>query len=314
VRQTPLLILAYNRADKVRGLIDGLRDLAPQLVMVVVDGPKPGNAADEAKVQAVRDVVATIDWTPNVLTRFRPVNVGLRRSVVDAVTWAVAEHGQVIVIEEDVVPGPDFLAYAEYMLEQYRDDERVMHISGYNVVPAAELSPTKAWNRLTVYPESIAWATWDRAWKHYDDDLGWAKRVSVRDLARFTGKRAAAYRWKLNFRDADAGRISTWAYRWIASMWAEGGVILSPNHNLVTYVGQEDGTHTVTAPAWKELPLYTGPRAALLVKDAEIDSAADAWVSRVVFRGTPIGVLKGVAISVVLAARKRMRERRAKLR
>lgn len=310
MRQTPLLILAYNRADKVRGLIEKLRELRPQLVMVVVDGPKPGNAEDEARVQAVRDAVAAIDWTPDVLTRFRPVNIGLRASVVDAVTWAVDEYGQVIVIEEDVLPGPNFIPYAEYMLEHYRDDERVMHISGYNVVPDSTFSGTAA-NRLTIYPESIAWATWDRAWRHYDDDLRWAKGSSLRELERITGSRASALRWRQNFGDAESGRISTWAYRWIASMWAQGGLVLSPNHNLVTYAGQNDGTHTTTKPVWEELPLFDGSPESLLDMSARLDLRADRWVTRRVFAGTPFGVLRGVAISVALAIRQRRRAARS---
>lgn len=310
MRQTPLLILAYNRPDEMRGLIAALRIIRPMTVMVVVDGPKPGNPTDAVRVQAVRDAVSAIDWTDDVHTRFRPVNIGLRRSVVDAVGWATSEFGQVIVIEEDVIPGPDFIPYAEHMLERYREDDRISHISGYNVVPLSAMERPLAFNRLTIYPESIAWATWDRAWAHYDDNLGWGPRTAVNDVKAVVGSLPAALRWRQNFRDADAGRISTWAYRWIASMWANGRLILSPNHNLVTYVGQDDGTHTTTAPPWKELPLYSGPIQALLTADAEVDSAAEAWINRVVFRGTPFGVLRGVAITAVLSVRLWKRSRR----
>jgi hypothetical protein len=311
VRQTPVLILAYNRADKVRGLVNALRAVAPPLVMLVVDGPKPGNSVDADRVQAVRDVAAAIDWDATVLTRFRPVNVGLRASVTDAVGWAIAEYGQVIVIEEDVVPGPDFLAYAEFMLDAYRDDERVAHISGYNVVPASALGVPSASNRLSRYPESIAWATWDRAWKHYDDTLSWPGGSSDGALRRIAGSSAGALRWRQNFADARASRISTWAYRWIASMWSRDSYVLSPNVNLVTYVGQDEGTHTRTQPPWTELPLYSGPLAPLLVKDATYDGVADAWVNRVVFRGTAFGVARGVLITAALAVRKRRRAARA---
>ena len=309
MRQTPLLILAYNRAEKVRDLVDALRGLGPQLVMVVVDGPKPGDPVDAEKVRAVRDAVSAIDWGATVLTRFRPSNVGLRRSVVDAVNWAVSEYGQVIVIEEDVIPGPGFLPYAEYMLDAYRDDERVAHISGYNVVPDTALTPG-AENRLTRYPESIAWATWDRAWKHYNDELNWPGARRNRELRALTGSRATALRWRQNFADARAGRISTWAYRWIASIWSTDSFVLSPNHNLVTYVGHDEGTHTLTTAPWGELPLYTGPINALLTSDARYDAPADAWVSRVVFGGTALGVAKGVLISAALGFRKRRRAAR----
>ena len=311
MRQTPVLLLAYNRVDKMRGLIEALRSSAPQLVMVVVDGPKPGNVADKAKVEAVREAVSAIDWTPNVLVRFRPVNVGLRASVSDAVDWATKEYGQVIVIEDDVLPGPHLVPYAEYMLDKYRDDERVMHISGYNVVAREDLGTPGANNRLSRYPESFAWATWDRAWKHYDDDLGWPRRSTLADLRAITGSRAGAVRWKFNFLDARAGRISTWAYRWIASMWSRDGFALNPNENLVTYVGQEEGTHTVMKPSWVELPLYDGPLEPLLSADATHDEAADRWVSRVVFGGTSFGAARGILISLALHVRKRSRARRA---
>jgi hypothetical protein len=311
MRQTPVLLLAYNRADKLAGLIEALRASAPQLVMVVVDGPKPGSPDDEAKVQAVRDAVAAIDWTPDVVRRFRPANIGLRSSVADAVGWATSTYGQAIVIEDDVLPGVHFVPYAEHMLEQYRDDHRVMHISGYNVVERANLDEPGAQNRLTRYPESFAWATWDRAWKYYDDELTWPKASTLGDLRTMTRTRSAALRWRFNFLDAQAGRISTWAYRWIASIWSHRGLALNPNHNLVTYVGQDGGTHTLTKPPWKELPLYDGPLADLLTTDAVLDERADDWVSRVVFGGTPFGAARGILISLVLEVRKRIRARRA---
>jgi hypothetical protein len=209
-----------------------------------------------------------------------------------------------------VRPGPDFLPYVEFMLEAYRDDPRVDHISGYNVVPLGAITPGRM-NRLTIYPESIAWATWDRAWKSYDGELRWLDRSRVRELTEITGSRAAALRWSQNFADARAGRIATWAYRWIASMWAHRGMSLSPNVSLVEYIGHDEGTHTVTAAAWRELPLYTGPRDALLQRDAEHDEHADGWITRGVFLGTPAGVLRGVAVSAALAVRKARRARRA---
>jgi len=314
VRQAPLLILAYNRPDKMSALINRLRSQAPPHLMIAVDGPKPGNKADATRVKAVQDAIGGIDWSPKLETRIRPSNLGLRRAVVDAVSWATSEHGKVIVIEEDVLTGPDFLPYTQHMLDRYRDDERIAHISGYNVVPASALSRPGSGSRLTVYPESIAWATWERAWTHYDDDLTWAMGCSVDDVARVTGSRASATRWKMNFRDAHADRISTWAYRWIASMWSRGALTLSPNHNLVTYAGQDEGTNSTLAPRWKELPVYEGPFEPLLNGEVEQDRKADEWVSRTVFDATPLGVVKGAAISAVLAGRKYQRARRARVR
>ncbi|HMM82457.1 MAG TPA: hypothetical protein PJ998_04700 [Terrimesophilobacter sp.] len=311
MRQTPLLILAYNRPDKVRNLIERLRPLSPHQIMVAVDGPKPGNEVDAKNVAAVQAAIGEIDWTDNIAVRFRPSNLGLRAAVVDAVSWAICKHGQAVVMEEDVLPGPDFLPYAEHMLDHYRTEERIAHISGYNVVPPTVLSNTNESSRLTIYPESIAWATWDRAWKFYDDDLTWAMNCDTSELASVTGSTASALRWKLNFADAKAGRISTWAYRWIASMWSQRSLTLSPNVNLVTYAGRDEGTHTTMKSPWDELPLFEGKRGVILDPTAHLDEAADDWVNRTVFGGTASGVTKGAAISAALAARKAWRQLRS---
>jgi hypothetical protein len=309
VRPTPVLLLAYNRPEKLERLIDALRRDAPPLVYVVVDGPKSWVPGDEERVEAVRAAAARIDWDADVRTRFRESNVGLRRSVVDAVGWVTGEHGEVIVIEDDVVPGPDVLAYLAHMLERYRDDERVAHVSGYNVVPA-EVLHGRAGSRFSVYPESFLWATWARAWAHYDDALAWPGRGDGPALRRTVASTWAAARWRQNFADARADRIASWAYRWIASMWSRGSLVVSPNVNLATYIGLDDGTHTVTRPKWRDLPVYDGPRAALLTDAEPLDPVAERWISRVVFGGTAVGVARGVAISVVLGARKRWRARR----
>ena len=173
------------------------------------------------------------------------------------------------------------------------------------MVPTDRMDTPGAASRLTVYPESIAWATWDRAWAGYDDDLGWGGSATVRALRPIVGGVFAALRWRQNFSDARAQRISTWAYRWVASMWSRRQLVVSPNHNLVTYIGQDEGTHTTTAPPWTELDLYSGERDALLVPPTGLDRSAELWVNRVVFRGTIFGVLRGVAITAVLALRKR---------
>ena len=315
MRTTPLLVLAYNRPDKVRNLIDQLRPQAPRHLMIAVDGPKPGNPDDAAKVTAVHRVIETIDWTDDVETRLRPVNLGLRVAVIDAVSWAVERHGQAIIIEEDVLPGPDWAPYAEHMLDRFRDDSRIEHISGFNVVPPRVLGANAGENRLTLYPQSIAWGTWDRAWSNFDGSLDWALNVSVADLTRLTGSRFAALRWKQNFADAAAERISTWAYRWISSMWSRGALTLSPNHNLVRYAGYDEGTNSILKPPWTELPLFDGDPAILYdTDDIARNVQADGWVNETVFAGTPFGVARGVAITAALAARKRLRQSRARRR
>lgn len=310
MRPTPVLLLAYNRPEKLERLVDALRLLAPPIVYLVIDGPKAWVDGDAERVESVRAVAERIDWGATVHTRFREANVGLRRSVVDAVSWVTAEHGEVIVIEDDVVPGPLVLDYLSHMLERYRDDERVAHVSGYNVVPP-EVVGHRVGSRLSAYPESFIWATWDRAWRGYDDALAWPADAADRAvLRRVVRSPWAALRWRQNFADARADRISSWAYRWIASMWSREALVVSPDVNLATYIGLDDGTHTLMTPRWRDLPLYTGPLEPLLEPASEPVPDAERWISRVVFAGTPWGVVRGIAISAALGLRQASRSRR----
>jgi hypothetical protein len=141
----------------------------------------------------------------------------------------------------------------------------------------------------------------------YDDTLEWALNASVADLTKIVGSRVGALRWKQNFGDAAAGRISTWAYRWMASMWSRNSFMISPGANLGHYAGRDSGTHTVLATRWKELPVYDGSLETLVSHVAEYDNRADTWAARHVYDETLYGVARGVGISAVLELRKRHR-------
>ena len=305
MESAPVLLLAYNRPEKLSQLIQRIRVLRPSVLLVSVDGPKISKPGDKDLVLATQKVIQSIDWDVKIETRFRAENIGLRLAVQDSVNWAISQYGKVIVIEDDAVPGPQLLDFFNFNLQKFADDQKVMHVSGYNVVPPQNLL-SETGSRFSRYPESFAWATWERAWKHYDENLTWGLESSVRDIAKITGSTTSALRWKLNFHDAAAGRIGSWAYRWISSMWSQNGTTVAPNRNLLSYSGFDEGTHTVRSPRWKDLPIENlsfSENDNLTITDLE----ADNWTGSSVFRENPWGIIDGVASSIVLEIRKQWR-------
>jgi hypothetical protein len=113
-------------------------------------------------------------------------------------------------------------------------------------------------------------------------------------------------RWKELFSDAEHRRVSTWAYRWIGSMWSERGLCVSPNRNLVTYAGYTEGTNSRRRAQWSEFPVEALPSEPLS-EAIEIDLKADAYLGSQVFRGTPTGVIRGAAESAAMAVLRRRR-------
>lgn len=307
---TPILLLGYNRPDKFQSLIESIRTSKPQKLVLVIDGPRTNKNGDIEKVQKVRDLANRIDWTDDVELLFRPENIGLRASVENAVTQVTEQYGKVIVVEDDVRVGPDWFNYAEFMLQKHQDNLQIEHVSGYNAIPSNILT-SKYGSRLSRYPESYAWATWNRAWKHYDSSLEWAMNASIADIQKIVGSYIGALRWKQNFYDAHANRISTWAYRWLASMWSRNSFMISPNHNLVSYHGHEGGTHTFMKPGWSELPISAMPLELYENEQLEFDKVADKWAGRHIYTETLYGVTRGVAVSAALDIRKKRRMRSA---
>lgn len=300
----PVLLLGFNRPDSFRTVIDSLRQHAPPIVYVSLDGPREGHPTDRVRVNECKSEVDRIDWSPSLHTNFRESNAGLKIAVPAAVTWALEDHDSVIVIEDDVIVGPDFLDFASTCLDMYRDRDDIWHISGYNVVPEQHLAAPNSPARLSRFPESIAWATWKRAWEHYDPALSWAEEASTSDLRQVLGSNAGALRWKQIFRDVRRQRVSTWAYRWIGSMWSQNAYCISPNRNLTTYAGYADGTHTRRRARWQELPVEPVPDGPLDGSIA-LDLIADRYLGRNVFRGTVPGVVLGVPESVALEVLRR---------
>ena len=301
--EAPVLILAYNRPDQIRGLIDSMRPFSPKTVLVGVDGPKD-TAIDNERVRKVLKEVEGINWTDDVQILERESNLGLRLAVPSAVTWAMAKVGRVIVVEDDVRVSKDFFPYMNHCLNEYANEDKIGHVSGYNPVPKKFLTHPQFRSRASLFPESYAWATWDRAWSKYGDELAWAKESSLGDLKELTGSWQASVVWKMNFSDAESGAISTWAYRWVASLWKNKMVSISPNVNLVDYHGQTEGTHTKGSRSWSELEteeIMKLESAAIPLVEV-IDELADTWIARNIFRSTNLGVARRAAESLVLNA------------
>jgi hypothetical protein len=301
--EIPILLLGYNRPDRLRNLIRSLAPHSPKLLLIAIDGPKQDTPSDLSLVKECQNVISDINWDAQVHTRFRKSNLGLQHAVSDAVSWAMSSFGSAIVIEDDVTIGQDFIPYMCHSLRYFRDNLEIAHINGYNVVPREQIA-TSASSRISRYPESYAWATWDRSWLHYDPEMTWARSVKLSELAYLLGNYRSALKWKLNFADAASERVDTWAYRWVGSIWANNMKVVSPNVNLASYHGWSGGTHTFRKPAFKEIPITDSDiRWWLNELQIDFDKDADSWVGSRVFRESYRGLAEAAIASLILSFR-----------
>ncbi len=237
----PVALFVYNRPNHTRRTVDTLRrnKLANDTELTIFsDAPKSAAQADA--VREVRKYIREIKGFKSVTVVEREANLGLARSIIDGVTSIVNQYGRIIVLEDDLEISPYFLSYMNEALDVYQNEERVMHVSGYMfpidnsaLMDTFFLRPTSCWG----------WATWDRAWKHFNKDVkilisGFTKQ----DIANFNMDDTYDY-WQQVVQN-EAGLINTWAVFWYASVFKVGGLSLHPARSLIKNIGHDDtGEH-----------------------------------------------------------------------
>ena len=286
----PILVMAFNRPDHLRVLLDRLREVQPERLYVAVDGPRVERAADAAAVAACRDLVSSIDWPCSVSTLFQGANLGCGLGVTTAITWFFSSEERGIILEDDVIPDPSFFGFCAELLDRYASDPRVFSISGCSLVPASELTAPSHAYRFSQVPNIWGWATWRRSWAgHRLDARGWWKRVSPRQLWASSGRSlAGASFWATNMELTARGEIDTWDWQLMFEAIRTGALVATPNVNLVSNIGFGEGaTHTTGSgpviPPVESIALPTSPVPVVA------DARADAWMREHVYQMSVLG-------------------------
>ncbi|HAD82857.1 TPA: hemolytic protein HlpA-like protein [Candidatus Edwardsbacteria bacterium] len=241
---TPVLLLGFNRPEETGRVLERLRENRVQRLFLAVDGPREGVVQDAEKVARVRQYAQAADWGCAVETLFNEKNMGLKKSVSRAIGWFFSRVESGIILEDDCLPSPDFFVFCRDLLERYREDPRVMTISGNNFHYSRPKSRTSY--HFSKYPLIWGWATWKRAWDRFDFSMSrWPSLRDSRWLDGLLGNRRHVRYWERIFDQTHREQNHSWAYRWTYSSWLNGGLTAIPSANLVSNIGfSREATHT----------------------------------------------------------------------
>ena len=212
-RLAPILLFAYNRPEHLKRCVESLlaNSLATKSDLFVF--------SDAPKTEEDKDGVAQ-------------VRAFIRRNVVE-------EYGKVIVVEDDLVLAPFFLQFMNDALRVYEDEPRVGHIQACDFTQDLSLPDTF----LIKWTGSWGWATWARAWKHFNPNgTELLRQLEERNLTRtfdFNGR----YGFTRMLRRQIEGKNNSWAIRWNASLFLKDILSLNVGRSLVSNEGF-DGSGT----------------------------------------------------------------------
>jgi hypothetical protein len=239
----PIALFIFNRPHLTAQVFERVRAARPRRLLVVADGPRP-TRPDEARLcEAARKIATSPDWPCELLTNFADQNMGCRRRVSSGLDWVFKECPEAIILEDDCVPCPSFFRFCSAMLEHYREDARIMHISGINFQDGVWRGPGSYY--FSRYSLSWGWASWSRAWRHYDVTIAaWPTALADGWLGSILDDAGEIDYWTKIFAKLYDGQIDTWDYQWLFTCWRQQGLSIHPNENLVTNIGAgPDATH-----------------------------------------------------------------------
>jgi hypothetical protein len=252
---TPVTFIIFNRPDTTQRVFDEIRKARPPKLLVIADGPRLDRPGETEKCKQTRDIINKVDWDCEVVTNFSEVNLGCKRRVSTGLDWAFNEVKETIILEDDCLPHPTFFRFCQELLEKYRQDERIMMISGDNFQHGQRRTNDSYY--FSRYTHIWGWASWRRAWKHYDVNMRLWPIVKDGDWLNliFSNENEKKY-WYNTFERVYNGEIDTWDYQWFFTSIVGSRLNIMPNVNLISNIGfGVEATHTISDSELANMPV-----------------------------------------------------------
>jgi len=249
--RTPVLLITYKRMDTTVQVMESIRAVRPARLYISSNAPDPRKPEDGQKVSEVRNVLEKmIDWPCTVEKLYRVEHLSARDSIWSAIRWFFSKEEEGIVLEDDILPEQSFYFYCQEMLERFRDNEKVQFINGcnfgYHNLRSASYGFTK-------YMNMWGWAGWRRSVQDVDITMeSWSSLPDKKTFLEgvFSDQPAKTRQLAIEhfgqvFNDTYSGKINTWDYQAILSVWQSDSLCIFPARNQTRNLGfNNDGTHT----------------------------------------------------------------------
>lgn len=234
--QVPVALFLFKRPEITELVFNRIREVRPKRLLVIADGPRVDHPGEAELCEATRRIIDRVDWPCQVSKQFSAKNLGLNDRLVSGLNWVFSQVEEAIILEDDCLPHPSFFPFCAELLNKYRHDERIMMISGNNFQEQRRLHSSYYFSRIF---HIWGWATWRRAWNHYDDSMRlWPEFASQGWLGSVTpDANSQRFFHKMFQNHLDGQHVLSWDYRWNLSCWLQNGLSIMPNVNLVSNVG-----------------------------------------------------------------------------
>ena len=249
---TPVALFIFNRPDTTKIVFEEIRKAEPDRFIVIADGPRRNVERDLELCKLTREITENVDWNCKVTRDYAVENYGLRKRVSSGLTQMFNSVDEAIILEDDCVPHQSFFPFCQELLERYRNEEKVMMISGNNFL--GEFGQKEYSYHFSSFNHIWGWATWKRAWNLYDEQMNdWNDLKEGDFLINILQYDVSVKYYRTIFQEVYEDKINSWAYRWLYSMLRKDGLSIVPSKNLVTNLGFGNHATNTKGPGKRSL-------------------------------------------------------------
>lgn len=290
--KSPIVLIIFKRPHTTQRVFEKIRDAKPSKLFIIADGGR--NDAEKEKCLATRAIVEQVDWNCELFKNYSDSNLGCAKRVSSGLDWVFSQVEEAIILEDDCLPHSSFFRFCEELLEKYRNDNRISSISGQNVQFGNQVTNHSYY--FSRYNHCWGWATWRRAWQHFDFHMQHWTDVKNMNLLRSVLEDANSLQtWTKILDSAYNGELDSWATRWTLSCWLQSSFGIISNVNLISNIGFD--ADSTNCKAGKEsrfseipteemyFPLYHPP---FVLRNAQ----ADTFTEHVLFHQTKLRTFK----------------------
>jgi len=232
----PVVFIVYKRLETSIQVLDVISKIKPTKLYVIADGPRCSE--EKLKCQSVRDFVENkINWNCDLKKVYSNTNLGCAKRVQTGLDYVFENEQMAIILEDDTLPDPSFFNFCEELLNRYKNDHRVAHISGCNLHSCPENN-----NESYCFSSIVniwGWATWKRAWNNYNIYMPSWENDDKKSLISYWCPHRKFFNEIRKMFDLHCNNKDPWTWdtQWVYACWKMSGLSIVPFKNLVSNIG-----------------------------------------------------------------------------
>ncbi len=294
----PVLITFFNRPEILEQQFKSIFYRTDLDFFFACDGPR--NSTDYARIQDNWNLVDKyFGYIPENRKLERHFNLGCKLAMKENIDWFFGSNKYGLILEDDCLPNSDFFKYIGNSLIDYESVKTIASVSGTNCA-LSFFNNSPSLFRESMFPMVWGWGTWAEKWKLYQLEIHDRSEIVSDAASKIFGQKKSLKKiyfenvFNMRFEEVNSGKIDTWDYSLIASIWRNNLRVLQINANLVVNRGfNARATHTKNkAPDW--VPLAYSIPENLNFSHQPYENSFDMWLANNVYNCTLNDFLKNI--------------------